>query len=140
MNRVILWDASALLRLLWASERSPEVYAQAERMIENGDDLRTVVHSLRECYATLTRPVAANGYAVSVPQARGMIESLGRRSTITLLPDPPQAYGYWLDLCERQQVRGILCHDAYLAACVLTLDVPIYALDRDFARFGVRTP
>ena len=102
--------------------------------------MHVLVHSLRECYATLTRPTASNGYAVPPAEARAALTALSGSHAIESSSDPVGAYDLWLDLCERQQVRGILCHDAYLAACALTLDVPIYALDRDFARFGVRTP
>ena len=139
MSRIVLWDASALLRLLWPAARTSEVQAARDRQLSAGDDLRVVIHTLRECYATLTRSIEANGYEIPPNEASEAIQALLAANAIALVPDPPDAYALWLNLCERTATKGILCHDAYLAACALALDVPVYALDRDFARFGVRT-
>lgn len=85
----------------------------------------------------MTRPKGpSNGGGIEPDVARAKLQRLTR--TFPLVTDPSGAYPLWLDLCARTEVRGILCHDAYLAACALAIDVPVYALDRDFARFGVR--
>lgn len=107
-------------------------------MLDRGDDLAVLIHTLRECYAVLTRSASSNGYDVEPAHARSRIYALTAASRMRLLDDPPHAYDLWLELCERENVKGVLCHDAYFAACALTLDVRVYALDRDFTRFGVR--
>ena len=133
-----LWDASALLRLLHNGKRTSEVEAVQASVYERGEGIGILVHTLRECFAGLTKPETSNGYELPIPIAQQRMANLLALPGVARVPDPSGAYPLWLELCARTEVKGLLCHDAYLAACALAYGVPIYALDRDFARFGVR--
>jgi len=84
----------------------------------------------------MTRPVARNGFGLSVPEAEREVRLI--EAGMTLLPDGEAVYREWWRIIVQHGVLGVQVHDARLAASmyvhgvshILTLNVV------DFSRFS----
>lgn len=84
----------------------------------------------------MTRPVARNGFGLSVPEVDREVRVI--EAGMTLLPDSDGVYRTWRRIVLQSGVSGVQVHDARLAALmqvhgvghILTLNTA------DFTRFG----
>lgn len=91
---------------------------------------------MREAFHTSMRPVAGNGLALPLGEARDLLEIIGA-SALTLLNDTPGVYFAWREIIRTVEVRGRQAHDANHAAAMRVHGVThLLTLDRrDFDRY-----
>jgi predicted nucleic acid-binding protein len=79
--------------------------------------LEVVPQSMVEFWVVATRPRAANGLGLSVPDAEA--ERLRLEALFNLRPDTPGLYARWVGLVNGFSVSGKPSHDARIAAAML---------------------
>jgi predicted nucleic acid-binding protein len=102
---------------------------------QRGDTPCVVPQVLYEFWVVATRPTAANGLGLSVPQAVAELAKL--KGLFVLLPDNAAIYPEWERLVSLHQVTGKNAHDARLVAAmgVHGLTHLLTFNTADFARF-----
>jgi predicted nucleic acid-binding protein len=132
-----LVDTNILLR---ASRRSDPEHALVEtalaRAALQGTALYYTHQNIAELWNVMTRPVARNGFGLTVNHAEREVRAI--EAGMTLLPDSEAVYREWRRIVLQYSISGAQVHDARLAAamyvhgvsCILTLNVA------DFSRFG----
>jgi predicted nucleic acid-binding protein len=131
-----LVDTNIVLRV-GGSDRpaSAAVNATLAGLIAGGWRVCVSAQSLVEAWTVLTRPAAANGIGLSPSLAKLEIDRI--MGVFTLLPDPPDLFPRWLDLCTTHEVRGRQAYDARLVALMLGAGITRFVTLNpvDFARF-----
>lgn len=133
----VLVDTNVLLRLAQPSSPHHTVARDALLALDDaGIELCLVPQVLYEYWAVATRPAAANGLGLTVPQADAAVELL--LADYPLRRDERGVFGHWRSLVVTHDVKGKNAHDARLVAAMarhglshlLTFNVG------DFARFA----
>jgi predicted nucleic acid-binding protein len=132
-----LIDTNILLRATRRSDPHHPVVAKAlARLILQETTLHYTLQNIAELWNVMTRPVARNGFGLTVSEAER--EVLAIEGGMILLPDTEAVYRQWRQIIIQYGISGVQVHDARLAASmyahgvshILTLNVP------DFGRFS----
>jgi predicted nucleic acid-binding protein len=86
-------------------------------LFKSGATLCIAPQSVYEFWAVATRPVAARGLGLSIPQADGDVTRA--ESIFTLMPEEPSVYHHWRRLVRQYNTQGKPAHDARLVAFML---------------------
>jgi predicted nucleic acid-binding protein len=132
-----LIDTNILLRIARRSDPHHQLLDTALARLEGqGSTLHYTHQNIAELWNVMTRPVARNGFGLSVPEAEREVRLI--EAGMTLLPDGEPVYREWRRIVVQHGVLGVQVHDARLAASmyvhgvnhILTLNVA------DFSRFS----
>lgn len=117
-----LLDTNILLRIFNEGDAAQESIRQGMiRLIDDGLTVCICTQGLVEVWCSATKPKTGNGFGMEPARARQLVDRLA--ATFTLLPDPPDLFNYWVELCTRHEVRGRQVYDARLAAIMLATGV-----------------
>ena len=133
---MILLDTNILLR--YASTADPAfaiVDAALNTLHANGEVFCVVPQNVYEFWAAATRPTAANGLGLSVPECQTEVARIKR--LFHLLPDQPTLFAEWEALVAAHVCQGRTSFDARLVAAMRTHGIThLLTLNvADFARF-----
>lgn len=132
-----LIDTNILLRV---ARRSDPQHSLVDTALARLGGQGTVLHythqNVAELWNVMTRPVARNGFGLSVSEADREVRVI--EAGMTLLIDSEAIYREWRRIVVQHSVLGVQVHDARLAATmyvhgvghILTLNVA------DFGRFS----
>lgn len=132
-----LIDTNILLRIARSSDPQHKlVDAALARLEGQGAILHYTHQNIAELWNVMTRPVARNGFGLSVPESEREVRLI--EAGMALLPDGEAVYREWRRIIVQHGVLGVQVHDARLAASmyvhgvshILTLNVA------DFTRFS----
>ena len=132
-----LLDTNILLRMTRRSDPEHQVVdAALVELASQGTILHYTHQNIAELWNAITRPLARNGFGLSVNEAEREVEAI--EAGMTFLPDSEGVYREWRRLVVQHGVLGVQVHDARLAAAmyvhrvshILTLNVS------DFSRFS----
>ena len=106
-----------------------------ESILQSGEPTYVAIQNMAEFWNALTRPLANNGLAFSVDQARKELTRLEK--FFQVLNEDERSYAIWKRMLVEHRVSGAQVHDARLAAVmeansverILTFNVS------DFRRF-----
>jgi predicted nucleic acid-binding protein len=113
-----LVDTNVLLRLSRRSDPHHEAVAGAiSRLAGQGTNLYFTHQNIAELWNVMTRPVARNGFGLSVNDAEEEVRAV--ESGMSLLPDSEDVYREWRRIVFQHKVSGVQVHDARLAAVML---------------------
>ena len=119
---MILLDTNILLR--YASSADP-AFATVDVSINilhaSGEVLCVVPQGVYEFWAAATRPIAANGLGLSVPECQVQVARIAR--LFRFLPDLPTLYSEWEALVGTHACQGRVSFDARLVAAMRTYGV-----------------
>jgi predicted nucleic acid-binding protein len=132
-----LVDTNILLRI--ANRNNPQhvVTRTAIRILrERNDRLYVTMQNVVEFWNVATRPIANNGFDLSIDEARQRLRVLER--LFTLLTDDSAVYQEWRRLVVAYNVRGVQVHDARLAAAMRAKNIAhiLTFNTKDFARYA----
>jgi predicted nucleic acid-binding protein len=116
---LILLDTNILLR--YARTTDPDfatVDTAVNTLHANGEVLCVVPQNVYEFWAVATRPVAANGLGLSVPECQVEVARIKR--LFVLLPDLPRLFAEWEALVGTHACHGRVSYDARLVAAMRT--------------------
>jgi predicted nucleic acid-binding protein len=133
---LILLDTNILLRYAGAADPNfATVDVSVNTLHANGEVLCVVPQNVYEFWATATRPAAANGLGLTVPECRIQVARIKR--LFRLLPDLPTLFGEWEVLVGAHACHGRVSYDARLVAAMRTHGVTrlLTFNGADFARF-----
>jgi predicted nucleic acid-binding protein len=131
-----LLDTNILLRMTRRSDPQHQVVdAALGQLAGQGTILHYTHQNIAELWNAMTRPLARNGFGLTVSEAERQVEAI--ESGMSFLPDSGAVYREWRRLVVQHGVLGVQVHDARLAAAmyvhrvnhILTLNVS------DFSRF-----
>jgi predicted nucleic acid-binding protein len=133
---LILLDTNILLR--YARTADPDfatVDLAVNTLHANGDVLCVVPQNIYEFWAVATRPIAANGLGLSVPECQVQVARIKR--LFVLLPDLPALFAEWEALVGTHACHGRVSFDARLVAAMRTYGVNrlLTRNGSDFTRF-----
>jgi predicted nucleic acid-binding protein len=133
---LILRDTNILLRYARTSDPAfAAVDISIHALHADGEVLCVVPQNIYEFWAAATRPAAANGLGLSVPECQLQIVRIKR--LFRLLPDVPALFAEWETLVGTYACHGRVSFDARLVAAMRSHGV-IRLLTfngADFARF-----
>ena len=132
----ILLDTNILTRLSDpASLQAPAATSTVATLVSRGETLFLVPQNLYEFWTVATRPVADNGLAMTVAQAKARLNML--KGAATLLPDNLAITDEWERLVFSYDAKGKSAHDARLVATMLVHRIPqlLTFNSRDFGRY-----
>ena len=116
---MILLDTNILLRYGYPNDPAHNaVHATVTKFLTAGQVLGIVPQNLYEFWVVGTRPLAANGHGLTVPECRQMLD--GFKTVFTLLPDRPTLLAEWESLVVAYACVGKSAHDARLVAAMRT--------------------
>jgi predicted nucleic acid-binding protein len=133
---LILLDTNILLRYALASDPAfAKVDTTISTLHANGEALCVVPQNIYEFWAAATRPTAANGLDLSVPECRVQVARIKR--LFRLLPDLPTLFVEWEALVGAHACHGRVSYDARLVAAMRTHGVGrlLTFNGADFVRF-----
>lgn len=108
-------DTNVLLMLSHPSHHRHAVVTGAlRRLTARSVELCYTPQNLGEFWNVSTRPVARNGFGLSISDTETHVRAFER--TMTLLPENEDGYRVWRRLLLFCEVRGVQVHDAHLAA------------------------
>ena len=125
--------------LVFSANPSSPFYEESrdatQSLLERGERLCVLPQNLYEFWVVATRPVSANGLAMTTTEAQAELVRIKR--LFRFLPDTPAIYSEWEKLVGQYSVSGTKSHDARIVAAMnvhgikqlLTFDV------RDFKRY-----
>ncbi len=107
-----------------------------QRLVSDGAVLCIAPQNVFEFWVVATRPTAVSGLGFSTSVVKALVERMLR--IFSLLNDPPDLLGRWLDLCMRYNVSGRPAHDARLVAWMLGHGIKhVVTLNKaDFERYA----
>jgi predicted nucleic acid-binding protein len=112
---IVLADTNIWLRAVDPNAAQYELATRAlEELARVGHGVNIAPQILTEFLAVVTRPKADNGLGWSTVKASSEVRQLW--DCFPMLWEPPQTLALWLELVERQDVKGKRTHDAKLAA------------------------
>jgi len=131
-----LIDTNVALRFI--DQRHPlfvHVHGALRGLLTARVELFVTQQVLVECWATCTRPLAANGLGLDAASALECVRTV--RNAFSLLSDGPNVVAVWLDLCVNCDVKGRQAFDARLAASALAggIETLVTLHVADFERF-----
>jgi predicted nucleic acid-binding protein len=133
---LILLDTNILLRYARTADPSfATVDTAVNALHANGDVLCVVPQNIYEFWAVATRPTAANGLGLSVPECQVQVARIKR--LFRFLPDLPALFVEWEALVGTHACHGRVSFDARLVAAMRTYGVtrlPTFN-GSDFVRF-----
>jgi predicted nucleic acid-binding protein len=132
----VLIDTNVILRFTQAANPSHALARAALTQLSKSEhELCLVPQSIYEYWVVATRPVAVNGFGMSVADADRQIQEL--LQNFTLLRDERGIYSRWYDLVVTHNVQGKQAHDTRLAAAMERHGVKnLLTFNKsDFARF-----
>ncbi|MBS1798030.1 MAG: type II toxin-antitoxin system VapC family toxin [Acidobacteria bacterium] len=130
-------DTNNLLRFAIRADTRHTVVLSAIRKIKSdGHKIYILPQTCVEFWNVCTRPVARNGFGLSVRQANhslGLVERI-----FPLLPDNENVHREWRKLVLDFGVSGVQVHDARIAAAMLVHQVThiLTFNTADFARYA----
>lgn len=131
-----LIDTNILLRATGRSDPHHPIVASAlARLILQETTLHYTLQNIAELWNVMTRPVARNGFGLTVSEAEREVRAI--EAGMILLPDTEAVYRQWRQIIVHYGISGVRVPDARLAASmyahgvrhILTLNVA------DFGRF-----
>lgn len=131
-----LVDTNILLRMTRRSDPQHQlVDAALAQLAGQGTILHYTHQNIAEFWNALTRPLARNGFGLTVADAERQVRAI--ELGMIFLPDNEAVYREWRTIVVQHGVSGVQVHDARLAATmhvhrvghILTLNVS------DFNRF-----
>ena len=132
-----LVDTNILLRMARRSDSQHElVDAALAQLAIQGTVLHFTHQNIAELWNAMTRPVARNGFGLTVADAEREVHAI--ETGMIFLPDNEAVYREWRRIVVQHGILGVQVHDARLAAAmyvhrvnhILTLNVS------DFSRFS----
>ena len=132
-----LVDTNILLRMARRSDSQHElVDAALAQLAIQGTVLHYTHQNIAELWNAMTRPVARNGFGLTVADAEREVHAI--ETGMIFLPDNEAVYREWRRIVVQHGILGVQVHDARLAAAmyvhrvnhILTLNVS------DFSRFS----
>jgi predicted nucleic acid-binding protein len=133
---LILLDTNILLRYACAADPAfATVDAAITTLHARGEVLCVVPQNIYEFWAAATRPTAANGLGLTIPECQAQVARIKR--LFRLLADLPMLLAEWEALVGAHSCSGRASFDARLVAAMQTHGVTrILTLNgADFARF-----
>jgi len=133
---LILLDTNILLRYaLTADPAFATVDTAVNTLHASGEVLCVVPQNVYEFWAAATRPTAANGLGLTVPECQ--IQVIRIKRLFRLLPDLPALFADWEALVGAYSCHGRVSFDARLVAAMRTHGVTrLLTFNRaDFGRF-----
>lgn len=112
-----LVDTNVLLRI--ARRNDPQhklVNAAVAKLASENSALHYTHQNIAEIWNAMTRPLARNGFGLSIEKAEREVRVV--EAGMTLLPDSEATYREWRDLVVRHGVSGVQVHDARLVAAM----------------------
>ena len=133
---MILLDTNILLR--YARTADPDfatVDTAVNTLHADGEVLCVVPQNIYEFWAVATRPTAANGLGLSVPECQVQVARIKR--LFRFLPDQPALFAEWEALVGTHACHGRVSFDARLVAAMRTHGITrlLTFNGADFARF-----
>jgi predicted nucleic acid-binding protein len=133
---LILLDSNILLRYAQPTDPNFTTVDNAVNVLDaSGDVLSVVPQNVYKFWAAATRPIAANGLGLSIPECQVQVARIKRM--FRFLPDQPTLYAEWEALVGTHACHGRVSYDARLVAAMRT-----YGITRlltfngpDFSRF-----
>lgn len=132
-----LVDTNVVLRFINQTDPQHALMRSAIHTLLAADhEVCLVAQNCIEFWNVTTRPVARNGYGLSITAADASLRALER--LFLLLPEQPTIYSAWRDLVTQFGVAGVQVHDARLVAAmrVHTVTHILTANVDDFARYA----
>src|SRR5258708_32072744 len=135
-----LVDTNILLRVARRSDPEHQVIdAALTKLALEGTTLYFTHQNIAELWNAMTRPIARNGFGLTVTEAEREVRVI--EAGMTLLPDNESVYREWRRIVVQYAVSGVQVHDARLVAAmrvhgvshILTLNVT------DFSRYSAIT-
>jgi predicted nucleic acid-binding protein len=132
-----LVDTNVLLRVARGSDPQHKLIDTAlAKLALEGATLHYTHQNIAELWNVMTRPVARNGFGLTVADAEREVRVI--EAGMSLLPDDEAIYREWRRIVVQHAVSGVQVYDARLAAamlvhgigCILTLNVT------DFGRYA----
>ncbi|MBZ5525664.1 MAG: type II toxin-antitoxin system VapC family toxin [Acidobacteriia bacterium] len=132
-----LVDTNVLLRMTRRGDPQHQLVDKAlAQLASQGTTLHYTHQNIAELWNAMTRPVARNGFGLTVADAEREVRAI--EAGMIFLPDNEAVYREWRRIVVQHSVLGVQVHDARLAAAmyihqvghILTLNVS------DFTRFS----
>lgn len=133
---MILLDTNILLRCANAADPAfSTVHRAVKALHAKGEVLCVVPQNIYEFWAVATRPTAANGLGLSVPECQAQVARIKR--LFRLLQDSWDLLNAWEGLVAACSCHGRVSYDARLVAAMRThgLTKLLTTNEADFARF-----
>ncbi|HZR27340.1 MAG TPA: PIN domain-containing protein [Terriglobales bacterium] len=136
MLAACLVDTNILLRMTRRSDPQHQLVDTAlAQLADQGTILYYTHQNVAELWNAMTRPVARNGFGLTVLEAEREVQAI--ETGMSFLPDNEAVYREWRRIVLQHGVLGVQVHDARLVATmyvhglshILTLNVT------DFNRF-----
>jgi len=129
-----LLDTNVLLRLYKpSSPESPLIHHAIRSLRRANASLWYVPQNIVEFWNVSTRPVARNGYGLSVAETENMAREI--ETAFTLLPEVEAVHREWRRLVLAYGVAGAKVHDARIVAAMIVHRVH-HILTLDQTGFG----
>jgi predicted nucleic acid-binding protein len=131
-----LLDTNILLRYVRPSDpRFDAVATAVNALSSSGEVLCVVPQDIYEFWAVATRPIAANGLGLSIPECQVEVARIKR--LFRLLPDLPTLFAEWETLVGTYACHGRSSYDARLVAAMRTHGITqlLTFNGADFTRF-----
>ncbi|SRR5258708_17442706 len=132
-----LVDTNILLRVARRSDPEHQVIdAALTKLALEGTTLHYTHQNIAELWNAMTRPVARNGFGLTVSEAEREVRVI--EAGMSLLPDNEAIYREWRRLVVQHAVSGVQVYDARLAAAMLVHGIShILTLNvADFSRYS----
>jgi len=131
-----LADTNLLIRLVKRNHSEyPMVRKAVDRLNDNGIGLAYTFQNMTEFWNALTRPLARNGFGLSIEDCANDAEEI--EQAFLRLTDTDAVYSEWRRLVVKHRISGVQVHDARLAASMYAhgLTHILTFNTADFARF-----
>ncbi len=133
---MILLDSNILVRRARTSDpQFATVDTAINALHAGGEALCVVPQNVYEFWATATRPIAANGLGLSIPECQVHVARI--KGLFRFFPDQPALYAEWEALVGAHACQGRVSYDARLVAAMRTHGITrlLTFNGPDFARF-----
>jgi predicted nucleic acid-binding protein len=131
-----LVDTDIPLRIARRSDpQHNHIYTTVAKLASEGSILHYTHQNIAELWNVMTRPVARNGFGLTVAEAEREVRVI--EAGMSLLPENEGVYREWRRIVVEFAVSGVQVHDARLVAAVLVHGVSqILTLNvADFSRY-----
>lgn len=135
MSDTYILDANILARLADTNHHHHDIVKNAvKKMRRQGASLRTIPQSFFEFWVVVTRPLASNGWGLTIEEAETFLDYFSR--SYWIMPDDPALLTCWRRLIVRYSISGRQAHDArYIAAMQAHNLTHFLTFDKDFERY-----
>lgn len=111
MNSLVLIDTGVVLRYIIGDVPATQ---RIKSLTTQFGLLYICPQVLYEFWTVATRPQAQNGFGLTPQQASQFVYQIVDQ--FALLPDPPDLWRRWVELCKKHGVSGRDAHDARMVA------------------------